>query len=412
MVECDSMRFDKRQRKRVMQMKLEYDFYIPDSVREVMARLSENGERAYIVGGSLRDSLLLKKPHDFDLASSAEPLRVCEIFSDKRVIKTGLAHGTVTVIVDGEPIEITTFRVDGEYHDMRRPDSVSFTRRIEDDLSRRDFTVNALAYNDSDGLVDLFGGRRDLENKIIRTVGDPHLRFSEDALRIMRAFRFSAQLGFTIEEETLRSAGALADRLSFIAKERIFSELLKLIRSPYPEKPLAQMKELSALSYVLFEYSPSERAISLLSRVDNDDISRLSALFSDADGAIVRSVLTRLKASSRQRSVTASVVDLAKLSYSSREDVTRLRARLGDDFAIALKLSVLLGSSSEDILGYLNDNTPCSISELAIDGSDLMALGYEGREIGKALALLLDAVVKDPSLNSRDRLVELLGSLF
>ncbi|MBO7303591.1 MAG: hypothetical protein J6U68_05345, partial [Clostridia bacterium] len=187
----------------------------------------------------------------------------------------------------------------------------------------------------------------------------------------------------------------------------IFSELLKLIRSPYPEKSLAQMKELSALSYVLFEYSPSERAISLLSRVDNDDISRLSALFSDADGATARSVLTRLKASSRQRSVTASVVDLAKLSYSSREDVTRLRARLGNDFAIALKLSVLLGSSSEDILGYLNDNTPCSISELAIDGSDLMALGYEGREIGKALAFLLDAVVKDPSLNSRDRLVEL-----
>ena len=412
MVECDSMRFDKRQRKRVTQMKLEYDFYIPDSVREVMARLSENGERAYIVGGSLRDSLLLKKPHDFDLASSAEPLRVCEIFSDKRVIKTGLAHGTVTVIVGGEPIEITTFRVDGEYLDMRRPESVSFTRRIEDDLSRRDFTVNALAYNDSEGLVDLFGGREDLENKIIRTVGDPRLRFSEDALRIMRAFRFSAQLGFTIEEETLLAAGSLANRLSFIAKERIFSELVKLICSPYPEKSLMQMKELSALSYVLFEYSPSERAISLLSKVENDDISRLSALFSDADGYIARSVLTRLKASSRQRSAVAAVVDASKLSYSSREDVTRLRSRLGDDFAIALKLSVLLGSSSEDILGYLNDNTPCSISELAIDGSDLMALGYEGREIGKALALLLDAVVKDPSLNSRDRLVELLGSLF
>ena len=229
MVECDSLRFDKGRRERVRQMKLDYDFYIPDSVREVMARLAENGESVYIVGGSLRDALLLKEPCDFDLATSAEPLRVCEIFSDKRVIKTGLAHGTVTVIAGGEPIEITTFRIDGEYSDMRRPDGVSFTRRVEDDLSRRDFTVNALAYNDSEGLVDLFGGREDLENKIIRTVGEPRLRFGEDALRIMRAFRFSARLGFTIEEEALRAAGELADRLSFIAKERIFSELLKLM---------------------------------------------------------------------------------------------------------------------------------------------------------------------------------------
>lgn len=393
-------------------MKLEYDFYIPDSVREVMARLAENGERAYIVGGSLRDSLLLKKPHDFDLASSAEPLRVCEIFSDKHVIKTGIAHGTVTVIISGEPIEITTFRVDGEYHDMRRPDSVSFTRRIEDDLSRRDFTVNALAYNESEGLVDLFGGREDLENKIIRTVGDPRLRFGEDALRIMRAFRFSAQLGFEIEQETLRAASELADRLSFIAMERIFSELLKLISSPYPEKPIRQMKELAVLPHVLFEYSPSERAISLLSLVDDDDISRLSALLSDADGAAARTVLTRLKASGRQRNAVSAIVDASKSGYSSREDVTRLRARLGDGFSVALKLSVLLENSSEEVLSFLDDNTPCSISELAIDGSDLMALGYEGREIGKALSFLLDAVVKDPSLNSRDKLVELLGSLF
>ena len=393
-----------------MQRDIEYDFNVPDGVREVISRLCENRERAYIVGGSLRDMLLLKEPHDFDLASSAEPLRVCEIFSDMRVIKTGIAHGTVTVIVDGEPIEITTFRVDGEYLDMRRPESVTFTRRIEDDLSRRDFTVNALAYNESEGLVDLFGGLEDIKNKMIRAVGDPYERFREDALRIMRAFRFSAQLGFEIEKETLLAAGALADRLSFIAKERIFSELVKLICSPYPEKPLTQMKELSVLEHALFEYSPSERAISLLSRVEDDDISRLSVLFSDTDGATARSLLSRLKASGRQRGSVASVVDASKQNYSSREDVARLRSRLGSDAKLALRLSVLLENSSPEILELLNDDTPCSISELAIGGKDLIALGYHGKDIGEMLDFLLGEVIKNPALNSKDELIKLVRS--
>ena len=150
------------------------EFNIPCFVSELILRLENEGESAYIVGGSLRDMLLGNRPHDFDLASSAEPLRVCEIFSDMRVIKTGLAHGTVTVISHGEPVEITTFRVDGEYIDMRRPLHVEFTCRIEDDLSRRDFTVNAMAYNESYGLIDLFGGAEDIKNGVIRTVGDPY----------------------------------------------------------------------------------------------------------------------------------------------------------------------------------------------------------------------------------------------
>ena len=384
----------------------EYKFNIPEYVRAVLNRLSLNGERAYIVGGSLRDMLLSKVPHDFDIASSAEPMRVCEIFSDMRVIKTGLSHGTVTVLSSGQPIEITTFRVDGEYLDMRRPESVVFTRRIEDDLSRRDFTVNAMAYNENDGLIDLFGGKDDLEKRIIRTVGDPYERFSEDALRIMRAFRFSAQLGFDIEEKTLDAAKALANRLSFIAKERIFSELLKLVCSSYPEKPLTQMCELGILPYVFSDFLPSDRAISLLSAVNNDEILRLAVLFCDTDGEMAKKELTLLKASGRLRA-SSLIVDAAKKTYSERADMAYLRARLANDAEIALRLSVLLGNSQESALALLDDNTPCSISQLALGGDDLIALGYSGREIGKILAHLLDEVIKNPSLNNRESLLDM-----
>ena len=178
---------------------------IPEYAESVLERLEQNGEEAYIVGGSLRDSLLGKAASDYDVATSALPERTLEIFSDYRVIATGLKHGTVTVMSDGKPIEVTTFRVDGGYSDSRHPDSVSFTRSIEEDVSRRDFTVNAMAYSQRRGLVDLFGGRDDLAKGIIRAVGDPERRFDEDALRIMRAFRFSAQLDFEIEEKSLRT---------------------------------------------------------------------------------------------------------------------------------------------------------------------------------------------------------------
>ena len=384
-------------------------FNIPKYVRNVLDRLCENGEKAYVVGGSLRDMLLGKEPHDFDLASSAEPMRACEIFSDMRVIKTGLAHGTVTVLSGGQPIELTTFRVDGKYLDMRRPDSVIFTRCIEDDLSRRDFTVNAMAYNENDGLIDLFGGKEDLNNKIIRTVGDPYERFSEDALRIMRAFRFSAQLDFEIEEKTLEAAGSLANKLSFIAKERIFSELLRLICSPSPERPLKQMRDLGVFEYVFENFAPSDRAIELLPLVENDDMTRLAVFFCDSDGDIARQELALLKASGRHRSASR-IVSAAKLSYSTRKDMAELRAKLSLDTDIALRLSVLLGNSNESALALLDDNTPYSISQLAISGDDLISLGYSGREIGKTLARLLDAVIEDPSLNTKEALLNILNS--
>ena len=382
-------------------------FNIPSFVCKILTCWFEAGESAYIVGGSLRDMIIGNEPHDFDVATSAEPDRVCEIFSDMRTIKTGIAHGTVTVISDGFPIEITTFRVDGDYLDMRRPESVKFTRRIEDDLSRRDFTVNAMAYNEHDGLVDLFCGAEDIKKGIIRTVGDPACRFSEDALRILRAFRFSARLGFEIEAQTLEAAASLRDKLSYIAKERIFSELSGTVIARGAQRALDLMVESGVIKYTLSEYCPSRRATALLSLVDDDLALRYAVLFSDSDGECARRELTLLRSPTKLKNSVANIVDASKKGYASREDVVRLRARLGEDTERALRLSVLLGNSSGDALKLLEDKTPCEISQLAIGGKELSALGYRGKEIGDELSSLLERVIAEPSLNEADTLFEI-----
>ena len=379
---------------------------IPDFVSEIIDRISASGEKAYLVGGSLRDMLLSKAPHDFDVASSASPEKICDIFCDMRVIKTGIAHGTVTLLSSGGPVEITTFRVDGAYTDMRHPESVTFTRRIEDDLARRDFTVNAMAYNREDLLIDLFGGSSDLKNKIIKTVGKPEERFGEDALRIMRAFRFSAQLGFEIETETLKAAERMRFGLEHIARERIFSELIKLITSEEPEMALLHMQKADVLKTILPQYTVSERAFSLLFRVPNNDIARLSAFFCDSEPAKVREMLSSLKASNRQKRV-ALIVEEAHKAYLSRYDVAKLKARLSDDVEIALLLSVFLDFSDGGVLSYLEDKTPYSISQLAIDGAEFGALGLCGREIGEMLSYLLERVMEEPSFNERNILLNL-----
>ena len=204
-------------------------FNLPEFVKKALIRTNEAGEEAFIVGGCVRDILMGKTPHDWDITTSAKPEKTKEIFSSFKTVDTGLKHGTVLVLIDGEPLEITTYRIDGEYTDCRHPDSVSFTSDIENDLSRRDFTVNAMAYNDEKGLVDLFGGEDDIRNKIIRCVGDADKRFNEDALRIMRALRFSSTLGFTIESETKKAILKNRELLNNVAKERISTELLKLL---------------------------------------------------------------------------------------------------------------------------------------------------------------------------------------
>ena len=384
---------------------------IPAFVAVLIDRLEVFGEEAYIVGGGLRDSLLGKTPSDYDMTTSALPEKMLEIFSDFRVIKTGLKHGTLTVLSDGRPVEITTFRIDGGYTDSRHPDSVSFTRCLSEDLARRDFTVNAMAYNERTGLVDKFGGIDDMHNGIIKAVGEPQKRFSEDALRIMRAFRFSAQLGFKIEEETLIAARECRDGLDNIAKERIFSELLKLLHSPHTVDVLGLMRDNGILRYILGDYCPSERILSLISRMPDTDEARLGMLLYEADEKQMREILNSLKCSNRQRIGAMAVAAGAAVSLSTRAEVSRFIAKYGRDASDALCASVLLGNSDDDVLRLAESNgAPTGIGDLAAGGNDMAAIGLCGKEIGEMLALLLDVAIDEPSKNNRETLLQIAES--
>ncbi len=383
------------------------NIHIPDYALGIMKKMWDADEEIYIVGGSLRDALLGLTAHDYDMATSAHPERTEEILSHLRVIETGLKHGTVTVIAEGHPIEITTFRVDGEYTDSRRPDRVSFTRSIGEDLARRDFTVNAMAYSPRESLIDLFGGREDLAKKIIRAVGDPHTRFEEDALRIMRAFRFSAQLGFEIEENTLRAAFDLRERLANISRERIGAEFIRLICSKFPEKPLSQMNSLEIMPFVL-GFCPDEKLFSLLSRMPSDDVARLGFLLCGADEDSARAGLNLLKCSNKQKTGALAVARGVLMPVRTQKDATLLRASVGEYDVMAVKASVLLGISDESAIALVEQNTaPSRISELAIGGRELGELGFCGKEIGEMLEYLLCAVIDEPTLNTREALIAL-----
>lgn len=381
----------------------------PENVRAIIDRLEANGESAYIVGGSLRDVLLGIAPHDYDVTTSALPEKTLALFSDMRVIETGIKHGTVTVISDGEPVEVTTFRVDGEYTDSRHPSSVSFTDRIEEDLARRDFTVNAMAYSERRGLVDPFGGSDDVKRRIIRAVGDPQERFSEDALRIMRVFRFAAQLGFEIEVNTLEGAIACVEGLKNIARERIGSEFIRLITSPYAKNALMLMVRTDVIKYVLGDYEITEELIGVVADMQAQDVSRLGALLCRADFETATDILGGLRCSSKQTKGALAVAVGAQVSVRSAEDARKLIARTGIYAPYAARLSERLGVSNTgaELLTVRQQNTPCTVRELAINGKVLAGLGARGKQIGKALELLLEAVIEKPELNDESTLVAL-----
>ena len=385
---------------------------LPEHLLHLMKKFEASGEEVYLVGGSLRDLLLGRIPSDYDLATSALPEKTMEIFSDHRVITTGLKHGTVTVMTNGEPIEITTFRIDGAYTDARHPDGVTFTRRIEDDLSRRDFTVNAMAYHPSVRLVDPFGGRKDLEKRILRTVGEPELRFSEDALRILRAFRFSAQLGFEIEEKTLASCANSKSGLTKVAKERIAAELLRLLLSEAPCSALEKMIETGVSFFVLGENVPSEPVLKRLREMPTKDTARLGFLLSEFDRETVTRILRSLKYSNKQITGACAVAMGAKQQINSPADARKLIASCGIYAEDACRASILLQNSPEEALSWIEKSqAPASISDLKISGRDLMALGLLGREIGETLQALFLQVLEDPSLNEKEKLLNLVKEL-
>ncbi len=368
--------------------------YIPDNVMTIINKIEENGFEAYAVGGCVRDSLLDITPHDWDICTSAFPPQTKEIFSGLRTVDTGMRHGTISVILGGESYEITTYRHDGEYADNRHPTSVEFVRRIDDDLSRRDFTVNAMAYNPKRGIVDLFGGRQDINDKIIRCVGDPDTRFLEDALRIMRALRFACVYGFEIDENTAGAALRNKDLLKNISAERICTELCKLLTG----KGLRYILE---NFYDIFTVFLPDFDIDAVCTAENNLYIRLAAITGDV------SVLKALKLDNNTIRIVSA---LRSDAVPSRDTATlnRIINKIGFDECRLL----IQFKKQYELLPILDNMTVYSLKNLAINGSDIINLGIPaGKRTGEILNSLLDKVIDGEIPNDKQKLLNFVLTL-
>ena len=432
---------------------------LPAEVKKIISVLEDAGYEAYAVGGCVRDSLFGQTPHDWDITTSAEPQAVKSLFN--RTIDTGLQHGTVTVRMGGQGFEVTTYRIDGDYGDGRHPDSVSFTKSLEEDLKRRDFTINAMAYNDEAGLVDIFGGQEDLKRGLIRCVGAPEERFREDALRMLRAARFAARFGFEIDPEAKRVMKEKAETLHKVSAERIREEFVKLIVSPHPDM-VRTLYELGLTAVFLPEfdtmmatpqntehhmYDVGEHTIHVMENVPEDRVLRLAALFHDVGKPACRKTDAEgtdhfLGHPALGADMTADIMRRLKFDNATIESVTRLVrfhderfpvtarnvrrfiSRLGSEYfddMLVLKRADVLGQSmyqrkekldridEMDRVGHeiMNNAEPLSVKDLAIGGKDLMDLGIaRGPEIGTILKALLREAVDEPERNERETLLE------
>lgn len=433
---------------------------MPGKVNKIIGVLQEAGFEAYAVGGCIRDSLLGRTPNDWDITTSAKPMEVKALFS--HTIDTGIQHGTVTILLDREGFEVTTYRIDGEYEDGRHPKEVSFTGSLEEDLKRRDFTINALAYNETAGLIDIFEGQKDLKDGIIRCVGNAEERFTEDALRMLRAIRFSAQLGYRIEKNTLTAIHKLAGNLEKISAERIQTELLKLMVSPHPDYlrtayecgvtkvffPEFDLAMETPQNHPHHCYNVGEHILHSLLEVPADKVLRLTMLLHDIakpqcvtvdekgithfhgheemGAEMSRVILRRLR---MDNDTTDKVCRLVRFhDYGNgvapdrrivRRAVNKIGEDLFDDFLLVKKADLLAQSMylREEKLSNLAAWDTCyreireaeecvSLRTLAVNGRDLIAAGLQpGRELGDILKQLLDEVLETPEKNEKDYLI-------
>lgn len=432
----------------------------PEFVSAVGRRLTGSGHRAYLVGGALRDLTMGREPKDWDVATDARPDAVQALF--ERSIPTGKAFGTITVVSDGRNVEVTTFRSDGKYTDARHPDEVSYADRIEDDLSRRDFTMNAMAMDmgdDSAPLIDPFGGSADIVARIVRAVGDPTARFSEDPLRMVRACRFASKLGFALHEDTLAAACGLSNRILAVSPERIQVELVGMLSADRPSVGLRLMLQTGIMEKTLHELSRCagveqpgpyhrldvlEHTLAVVDVIRNDPTLRLAALFHDCGKPDIRvlrdgkasfighedlsakyahRMMTRLKFPTRDiESVCHLVRHHMSLMYCAKWSDSTVRKwinRVGESSVAPLAelriadIDGAVGDARPEVNGLLEriKNLPTPVvtkRTLAVDGTDVMReLGIPpSRRVGEILDRLEQAVMDDPSLNERDRLIE------
>lgn len=392
---------------------------MPDYVLKAMEILKKNGFVGFAVGGCVRDSLLGKTPDDYDMTVSCFPEETEKCFEDFRCIETGIQHGTVTVLLDGHMLELTTFRRDGEYKDNRHPEGVTFTRDISNDLSRRDFTVNAMAYSPDTGLVDLFGGRDDLKNGIIRCVGDPVKRFEEDALRIMRCVRFASSLEFKTEKATAEAAFDCSPLLQNISAERIFTELKKLLNGKAAKDVLLKYRK------ILETAVPELQAVSdadYLSAADkitaiNGTESKLTLFLSPLGTQKADEALCGLKCDNRQRKLTSFLLENAQREFSSVGEVKRFAGEHGTQkLKMLLSYREALGQTDDELLrngiNAAEDKNAClKITDLALNGADIAAMGYKGKEIGEILSRLLLAVTEEKTENEKEKLKKYINTV-
>ena len=395
----------------------------PTYIKNCITLLEKSGYRAYAVGGAVRDSLLGKEPFDWDVTTSATPDEILSVFEDYKTIPTGIKHGTVTVLCDDNDkkatVEITTFRIDGEYGDSRHPKEVHFSNELQDDLSRRDFTVNAMAFNEKEGIIDVFEGKKDLENHIIRAVGDPEKRFSEDALRILRAFRFSAQLGFTIEEKTLLGIKKCAHLLHKISRERIGIEFKRLLASSGVEYALQNMVELDVWQNIFDVPCPSARMISKLPSLnDNRFAVRLAAIASEYTDAEKEMFLASLRLSNAEKRLIYRLCGVKNFQIPENREKYPFAARhflhlYNNICDNAIEMLALFNEG--DLVDFTlaielekSGDNPLTVSDLAVKGDDILPLcNGDFSKVGKTLAILLRRVWENPSLNNREQLIEI-----
>jgi len=444
---------------------------LPENVSYIIDRLEAAGYEAYAVGGCVRDSVLGRKPKDWDITTSARPEEVKRLF--KRTVDTGLQHGTVTVLCRGEikgfiGYEVTTFRLDGDYADHRRPDKVEYTTELSEDLMRRDFTINAMAYSDKTGIVDIYGGMEDIERGVIRCVGNPDERFSEDALRIMRGVRFAAELGFEIDESTREAMRAHVTELMFVSAERIEVELTKLLVSAHPEE-IEEAYRLGITEVILPEfdvmmdtpqntpyhlYDVGHHTIEVMKAIPQDSanlkVLRYSALLHDTGKPDVKTTDEYGTDHFKGHNVVSEkiadrIMHRLKMDNSTIEQVKRLvywhdfglngdltkagfrrgMSKMGIDYfddLMVLKKADMEGQSDykidermeilesfQEMYDEVMDEKQClTLRELAIGGTELMSIGVPaGPEMGRILHRLLDAVLERPELNDSKTLLDM-----
>ena len=438
------------------------EIHIPTGARKIIARLEQHGYEAYIVGGCVRDSLMGKSPSDWDICTSARAEEMMALFEDKRVIPTGIQHGTLTILAEDGAYEVTTFRIDGEYLDHRHPKSVAFTRELAEDLSRRDFTINAMAWHPERGLIDLFGGVEDLRDRLVRAVGDPVQRFNEDGLRMLRMVRFATVLDFDYDPATYDAVRKQGHLLQYISKERIQVELNKILLAAHPARGLEDLYTLGMYPYIIPMMCHTvgfaqrgghhfldvfEHSLLAVGVIAPELVLRLTMLLHDIgkpfvwdsseslsydrfdDHAAVSAklagkILRDLKYDNATRKdVVELIAHHNDILLPDPVNVRRALARLGEvqtrrlvqvkvadliahDLAGEREKILALFAEISDVIDEVVARGDCtSIKALAIGGQDMMALGLSGRAIGQMLNAALELVLEKPEMNTRETLL-------